>query len=130
MNHSLVEISALIFSFLIGVVVLFQLALAAGMPWGAASMGGKFPGRYPGYMRFVAILNAALLAVLGLIVLTAAGLILPDWHPESQIGIYFVVGFGFLSAIMNNITPSKIERRIWGPVTIFLFLTSLIVALK
>ncbi|MCG9874738.1 MAG: hypothetical protein MH321_08135 [Leptospiraceae bacterium] len=27
-----------------GILILFQLCLAAGLPWGAASMGGKFPG--------------------------------------------------------------------------------------
>jgi len=36
--------SAKIFTVFTAIVILFQLGLAIGMPWGAASMGGKFPG--------------------------------------------------------------------------------------
>jgi hypothetical protein len=41
--------SAIIFTVFTAIVILFQLGLAIGMPWGAASMGGKFPGNDPEY---------------------------------------------------------------------------------
>lgn len=40
-----VSTAALIFSALTVIVLLFQVGLAIGMPWGRASMGGKFPGK-------------------------------------------------------------------------------------
>jgi hypothetical protein len=39
--------SAIIFTVLTAIVILFQLVLAIGMSWGSASMGGKFPGKDP-----------------------------------------------------------------------------------
>ncbi|MEK4110124.1 hypothetical protein ABIC86_002354 [Paenibacillus sp. DS2363] len=39
--------SAIAFTFLILIVILFQVALAVGVPWGEYAMGGKFPGKYP-----------------------------------------------------------------------------------
>lgn len=41
--------SAIIFTVFTAIVILFQLGLAIGMPWGSASMGGKFPGKDPEY---------------------------------------------------------------------------------
>lgn len=39
--------SAIAFTFLILIVILFQVALAVGVPWGEYAMGGKFPGKNP-----------------------------------------------------------------------------------
>jgi hypothetical protein len=36
-------------------VVAFQIALAAGAPWGAFAMGGAFPGQFPPALRIVAL---------------------------------------------------------------------------
>jgi len=47
-------------------VVLFQLALALGAPWGAMAMGGKFPVRLPSTMR-IAALAQAVSAILNMI---------------------------------------------------------------
>jgi hypothetical protein len=60
-------------------VVAFQLALAAGAPWGSYAMGGAFPGRFPPVMRIAAIAQAALIVLQCLVVLSRAGLILPSW---------------------------------------------------
>ena len=50
-------VAAITFAVLTSVVIIFQGCLAAGMPWGEASMGGKYPGKYPPKMRVVAIIN-------------------------------------------------------------------------
>ena len=39
--------SAIIFTVLTAIVILFQWGLTIGMPWGSVSMGGKFPGKDP-----------------------------------------------------------------------------------
>jgi phosphoglycerol transferase MdoB-like AlkP superfamily enzyme len=98
------------------------------MPWGAASMGGKYPGKYPPKMRIVALVNIVVLMFLAIIVLSKAGLLFPQLLPFSKIAIWFVVVFLLLGSVMNSITPSKIER-IWAPVAFIQFITSLIVAL-
>lgn len=114
---------------LTGVVILFQFCLSIGLPWGAASMGGKYPGVYPQKMRVVAVVNMVLLSVLMMIVLVNAGLILPQFMSFSEIAIWFVVAFYAIGTVLNTITPSKIER-IWAPVAAIQLITTIIVAIK
>ena len=37
----LITLSAILFTFLTTIVILFQLCLVIGLPWGAVAMGGK-----------------------------------------------------------------------------------------
>jgi hypothetical protein len=120
--------AAQIFTILSGVVILFQACLIAGLPWGAASMGGKFPGKYPTRMRVVALLNIIILLFITAVVLSKANIILPLLKPFSQKAIWGVVVFSAAGTVMNTITPSRIER-IWAPISLLLLITSLIVAL-
>ena len=124
----IVTVSAIIFASLSGIIILFQLGLALGLPWGKASMGGKFPGKYPPKMRIVSLVNSMLICIIAVVVLIKANLLLPRFKSFSDIIIYFVVGFSLTATIMNIITPSKIERNIWTPVAAILFVTSFIVA--
>jgi hypothetical protein len=123
-------LAAQIFSVLIIVAVGFQLALAAGMPWGRLAMGGKYPGRFPPPMRVAAVVQAAVLVALAVVVLARAGMVLTDWHSLSTKLIWGVVGFSGLSAFVNLITPSKWERILWAPVGIGLTACSVLVALS
>ena len=125
----LVTISAIIFTILAGLVILFQACLAAGLPWGAASMGGKFPGKYPPKMRLIAIVNILILIFIVAIVLSRAGLYFPEMYSFSRTAIWGVVLFMGLGTVMNSITPSKVER-IWAPVAGIQFITSMIIALS
>ncbi|MDP3914861.1 MAG: hypothetical protein Q8R96_14100 [Bacteroidota bacterium] len=114
---------------LTGVVILFQFCLSIGLPWGAASMGGKYPGVYPKKMRIVALVNMIILTILMMIVLVNAGLILPQFMSFSEIAIWFVVVFYAIGTVLNTITPSKIER-IWAPVAAIQLITTIMVAIK
>ncbi|MCC5815832.1 MAG: hypothetical protein JJT78_13850 [Leptospira sp.] len=113
-----------IHSFFLSIIIIFQICLAVGLPWGSASMGGKFPGVQPPSMRFVAVINALLLVSLGIITGVKTGFLFPKFHSLGEIGIWVVVAFFGLGTFMNSITPSKIER-IWAPIAGILFLTSL-----
>jgi hypothetical protein len=124
----IVTISAIIFTILSGIIILFQLGLTLGMPWGEASMGGRYPGKYPLKMRIVSLLNSIILCFIAVIVLIKADIIFPQYRSISNIAIYFVVGFSALATVLNLITPSKIERKIWAPVAVLLLITSVIVA--
>ena len=121
--------SALLFSTLIGVVIIFQLMLAAGMPWGSYAMGGKYPGKYPPAMRVASIIQAIILTFIAFIVLSKADLIFPGWNTFTKTAIWFVVCFSIVATILNFITRSVWERRIWGPVSLLLLITSIIVAI-
>jgi hypothetical protein len=122
-----VTISAIIFTSLTGIVIIFQGCLAAGLPWGEASMGGRYPGKYPPKMRVVAIINILVLLFMAAIVLAEADLLLPQLKSITGIGIWVIVAFFVIGTIMNTITPSRIER-IWAPVAFVQLLASIIVA--
>ena len=122
-------ISAYIFTIFTGIIILFQAGLAMGMPWGVASMGGRFPGKYPPKMRVAAIVNILLMLFVAAITLSKAGLFLPQMLPFAAVAIWGVVVLFLAGTIMNTITPSKIER-IWAPVALIQLITSLIVALN
>ncbi|MCZ8343995.1 MAG: hypothetical protein O9301_13255 [Leptospira sp.] len=121
-------VALFIFSSLNLIVVLFQMGLAIGMPWGALSMGGKFPGRQPLSMRIVAIVNILLLCFLNLIVGVHSGEIYPEFQGFASKAIWFVVVFFILGTILNTITPSK-KERIWAPVCAVQLASSLYLAL-
>ena len=62
------ELAAIVYALATAVVVGFQVALAAGAPWGEYAMGGRFPGRFPPAMRAGALVQAVVLALLALVV--------------------------------------------------------------
>ena len=124
----MVSIAAVIYAILMSIVMLFQLALTLGVPWGEASMGGKFKGKYPPKMRVVSFVNMLVLWFIMIVVLIRSGLMVPEFQPDVRITFWFALGFTVLSAIMNWMTPSKIERNIWGPVTAIQLVCILIIA--
>ncbi len=123
------NIAAWIFGALLAVLVLFQLALAAGAPWGSLAMGGRYPGRFPPAMRVAALVQVVIYALMAAAVFTRAGLIWPDWLQASRIAVWVVVAVSAVAVVLNIITPSKWERRLWAPVAIVMFAASLTVAL-
>ena len=122
------RIAALFYAIISLAVVAFQVALAAGAPWGAFAMGGAFPGQFPPALRIAALVQAVLLLALAVVVLARAGVLLPGWSRVSRWLIWFVVAFAALSFVLNLITPSAGERAIWAPVTFLMLISSGIVA--
>ena len=122
--------AALLYASVSAGVVAFQIALAAGMPWGAYAMGGAFPGQFPPALRIAALVQAALYVGLAAVVLVRAGLILPAWARVSRWLIWMVVAVMAVELVLNLITPSAGERMVWAPVALLLLASSLGVALK
>lgn len=120
--------AALVCAIITAGVVAFQIALAAGAPWGEFAMGGAFPGQFPLELRIAALVQAALLAGMALVVLARAGLIFPGWSRVSRWLIWFVVASAALSLVLNLATPSAGERAIWAPTALLMLLSSAIVA--
>jgi len=107
----------------------FQIALAFGAPWGAYAMGGTFPGRFPPRLRVAAAVQAVVLVALAVVVLAFAGLTLPGLAQATPWLIWLAVAFSAVAAILNTITRSAGERRLWAPVTYVMLVCSLTVAL-
>ena len=124
------RVAAIIYALVSLIVVAFQIALAAGAPWGAYAMGGAFPGQFPPALRVAAIVQAALLVGMAAVVMSRAGLALPRWSRASRWLVWVVVAFTAVSLILNLITPSAGERALWAPTALILLISSATVALS
>ena len=120
--------AAYLFAVVALISVLFQFALAAGMPWGHLAMGGRFPGKFPTALRVGAVFQGAVLAFLAVIVLARAGIAFAGLSESSNSLIWAAVAISGLSITINLMTPSKWERRLWAPAALIMTLCSLIVA--
>lgn len=123
-------IAALVFAVVAGGVVVFQLALALGAPWGRFAMGGAFPGRFPPPMRVAAVVQAVLIGLIAVAVLATAGLFLPGFAVAFPWLIWVAVVVSAIAVVLNAISRSAGERRIWVPVASVLLVSSLVVALS
>jgi hypothetical protein len=122
-------VAAVVFAIVTSGAIVFQIALALGAPWGKYAMSGAFPGRLPTAMRGAAVVQALVLGVLALVVLAHAGLIDIPIVRELPWLIWVAVAFSAVSLALNAISRSAGERRIWVPVAMVMFGSSLVVAL-
>jgi hypothetical protein len=107
---------------------LFQLALVLGAPMGEYAFGGQSP-KLPAQYRFSSAVSfLVMLAICGHYI-AQLGWLAPLLEPDLNAIINWVlVGFFTLSAVVNNLTKSEKEKRLWGGVTIAMLLSSIIVA--
>ncbi|HEX2740279.1 MAG TPA: hypothetical protein VHM69_07510 [Rubrobacter sp.] len=122
--------AAIIYAAVSAGVVAFQVALAAGAPWGSYAMGGAFPGQFPPTLRIAVLVPAALIVGMAAVVMSRAGLVLAGWSHASRWLVWVVVAFAAVSLVLNLITPSAGERTIWAPVALLLLVSSAVVAIE
>ena len=120
--------AAVVFAIASAIVIAFQAALALGAPWGAYAMGGAYPGRLPGPARVASVVQALLIGVLAVGVLSTADLVVPGLAETLPWLAWLAVAFSAVSTVLNAITRSAVERRTWLPVAVVMLLSSLIVA--
>lgn len=128
-SMEIATLSAVLFAVASLGVMAFQAALALGAPWGAYAMGGAFPGVFPPRLRVAAIVQGVVVGVLALVVLSAAGIVLPAVHASYPWVIWVVVAFSAVGVVLNAISRSAGERRVWVPVTLVMLGSSLLVAI-
>jgi hypothetical protein len=126
----LARVAAIVAAVLYAGLVLFQLALALGAPWGRAAYGGQ-SAELSTQPRVTSAIAAVVWSAVALAVLRRAGFGVwapfPDaWLP---VVVWIAVALGAVAIVMNAITPSAIERAIWLPVAIALFASTLTVAI-
>lgn len=122
-------VAAIVFALATSGVVAFQVGLALGAPWGAWAMGGSVPGRFPPRLRVAALAQGILLAGLAAIVLARAEIIRLTIVDDLPSLVWLAVGFSAVGLVLNSISRSAGERRIWVPVSAVMVGASLVVAL-
>lgn len=121
---------AIIAATLLGIISLFQIALAAGAPWGAGSWGGRHPGKLPtGYRIGSAVAGLFFYPVVALVVLENAGVLGDETSSGGAAGLWVFAGLFGLSTVVNLISPSKVER-IWAPVALVLTVCFALLAIR
>ena len=110
----MMEIAALTYGLIVLAVIGFQFCLIAGAPWGALTQGGRHQGPLPTSGRITAGVSVLLLAAMAAAIVSAAGF-WPGWPAWTG---WTALSVQALSTLLNWITPSRPERRLWGPVTL------------
>ncbi len=115
---------------LIGLLIAFQIALAAGAPLGAAAWGGRHPGVLPPRLRIAsAFVGLVVYPLMAAVVLAAAGIIDADWFPfDLDVAMWVLAGFFALGVLANAISRSPPER-IWSLVSGVVALCCAVIAL-
>lgn len=113
------NLAAIVAAVLLGVVAVFQVALALGAPQGHAAWGGRHKGVLPNSLRMASgVAGVVIYPLIGLFVLASAGLIQAGWMPGTgEAGMWALTGLFTLGALANFASRSKAERY-WGPVSL------------
>lgn len=88
----------------------FQLALAAGAPWGAAAWAGQAPGTLPPSLRLASAVSVMVYG--GLAAVVATDRLGPTVRRRLLTGASLLMALG---TVANLATPSPVER-LWAPV--------------
>ncbi|MTA31295.1 MAG: hypothetical protein F2558_05055 [Actinobacteria bacterium] len=118
----------LVFSFV--ALALFQLAIVLGAPLGEYAFGGQNAGVMPVPYRIASFFSFLVALAIAGHYLAQLGVLNPLLGSElNQIVNWVLVAMNVPAAILNNITRSQKERRLWGGTTIANLAASVIVAL-
>jgi hypothetical protein len=128
---AIARVAGIVALILLAVLIVFQLALALGAPWGRAAYGGQHAGVLPTQFRVASVVAAVVWAGIALVVARRAGLWVWSPLPVSwlPVVVWIVVGLMVIAVVMNAITPSALERAIWLPFSLVLFASTLTIAI-
>lgn len=120
---------AILLAAVLALLVVFQLALALGAPWGRLAWGGQHAGVLPRGYRIGSAVTLLVYAAIGMVPLDLAGVIdvLPNGVALVLAWVIFAV-FA-LSLVLNAISRSKLERAVMTPVASVLTVLAFLVAL-
>ena len=123
----MVHTAAYIFAVVIAALALFQIALAAGAPWGRFAWGGA-QAKLPVALRIGSVVSLLIYSACAVIVSDRAKLIDVVGDDVSGVGAWVVAGFLSLGVVMNAISRSKPERFTMTPVALVLAASAYVVA--
>ncbi|MGO2746496.1 hypothetical protein [Microbacterium sp.] len=119
---------ALALTVILALLALFQIALAAGAPWGHFAWGGQHR-VLPRNLRIGSILSIVIYALIAFIAWERVGAssLLPD--AVAQVAMWVVFAYFAIGIVMNGISRSKPERYTMTPVVLVLAVLSLCIAM-
>jgi hypothetical protein len=113
----------------LAVLAAFQVALAAGVPWGRYAWGGQHDGPLPRRLRVGSLVSVLVYAAIGLVLLWRAGLVEPALSARvARAAAWVVAAYFVLGTVMNALSRSRDERRVMTPVAALLAALSFVVA--
>ena len=121
------QTAAWIFLFVVALLALFQIALAAGAPWGRFAWGGA-QAKLPVALRIGSVVSLLIYSACAVIVSDRAKLIDVVGDDVSGVGAWVVAGFLSLGVVMNAISRSKPERFTMTPAALVLAASAYVVA--
>ena len=127
--NNFVDLAAIALVAILIVLAVFQIALAAGAPFGHFAWGGQHR-VLPIRQRVGSVASVAIYSVIAAVALDRAGQIDIVLEPISRVGMWVVFGFFTLSIVGNLMSRSRVERFVMVPATALLGATSLVVALS
>ncbi len=111
------------------IVTAFQISLTLGAPFGAAALGGTFPGQLPDAVRLVTAVQAVVWLLAALLVLVRGGYPLANLPATvSRVGTWVLAGLLGLGTLMNFASSSPWERFGWGPFSLVMFALCIVLA--
>lgn len=121
-------IPALILTVILALLAVFQIALAAGAPWGHFAWGGQ-QRVLPRKLRIGSVIAVVIYAVTAFIAWERVGVstLLPA--PFVQVAMWVLFAYFALGIVMNAISRSKPERYTMTPVVAVLAVLSLLIAM-
>lgn len=122
-------ILAIVFAALLGLLMLLQLFLALGAPWGRFAWGGGHPGVLPVPYRIASAASSVVYVIVALLALDLGGLVDVVPNGVARIGMWVVFGLLVLSVAMNAISRSRAERLTMTPLALALAILSFFIAL-
>lgn len=127
---SILQVAVIGSSALLGIVIVFQVALIFGAPWGEYAYGGRFKDSLPPAARVGSAISILVyVAIIGHY--WAQISLLPKLLDQTfnNLANWAVVLVFAQALVLNLITRSKKERAVWAPVALLLLIASFIVAL-
>lgn len=119
---------AFLFTLVLALLAVFQLALVLGAPWGHFAWGGQ-DRVLPARKRIGSVISILIYAFMALVAWDRVGAIsiFPDLF--SQIAMWVIFAYSVLGILMNAISRSKPERYTMVPVAIVLSVLSFLIAM-
>jgi hypothetical protein len=113
---------------ILALVAGFQIALAAGAPWGRLAWGGSHQ-VLPAKLRVGSLVAVLIYAAIVVIAFTRLGALHALPHGAAVVAMWVVFGYFALGIVLNAASRSKAERLVMTPTTVVLAVLSLLIAL-
>lgn len=113
---------------ILALVAAFQIALAAGAPWGRLAWGGSHV-VLPTRLRIGSLVAVLIYTVIVVIAFTRLGALQVLPQGAAVVAMWIVFGYFALGIVLNAASRSKPERLVMTPTTVVLAVLSLLIAL-